>query len=172
MDQIAQAMGGGSFSADVSDSSKISVTVGDGAMEGNYSIEVLDAGSYATSMSTSAWTADAGSVHTYAISLSGVSHSLTVADNSVGSVAAAINSQYGDQVRATVVKWAAAIDGLPDLVAGFAVGGCGAGADLQRNRPSDPADHRRVGSYEVNGSGKRSPAPRGRFRSPAASRST
>ena len=104
VDGIAQAMGGSSFQADVSDSSKLAVTLGDGAMEGNYSIEVQDAGAYATSMSTSAWAADAGTVHTYQLSLSGANHALTVADNSVGSIAAAINSQYGDQVRATVVN--------------------------------------------------------------------
>jgi flagellar hook-associated protein 2 len=104
VDGISQAMGGSSFQSEISDSSKLSVTLGDGAMEGNYSIEVLDAGAYATSMSTAAWAADAGTVHAYQLSLSGVNHALTVADNSVGSIAAAINSQYGDQVRATVVN--------------------------------------------------------------------
>ena len=103
-DSISQAMGGSSFQAEVSDDSKISVTLGDGAMEGNYSIEVVDAGAYATSMTSSAWVTDNGAVRTYQLSLGGVTHSVTPADNSVGSVAAAINAQYGDQVRAVVVN--------------------------------------------------------------------
>src|SRR5215813_745739 len=46
VDGIAQAMGGSSFQTEISDTSKVSVTLGDGAMEGNYSIEVEDAGAY------------------------------------------------------------------------------------------------------------------------------
>src|SRR6266550_5286105 len=45
---ITQSLGGSSFQATVSDPSKLSVTLGDGAMEGNYSVEVLNAGKYAT----------------------------------------------------------------------------------------------------------------------------
>ena len=104
LDGISQAMGGSSFQTDVSDPSKVSVTLGDGAMEGDYSIEVEDSGAYAASMSTSAWVADAGTEHSYQLSLNGTNYPLSVADNSVGSIAAAINSQYGDQVRATVVN--------------------------------------------------------------------
>jgi flagellar capping protein FliD len=104
LDSISQAMGGSSFQSQVSDSSKVSVTLGDGAMEGNYSIEVVDAGAFATSMSSSAWVTDSGAVHDYQLSLGGVTYAVTPADNSAGAVAGAINSKYGDQVRATVVN--------------------------------------------------------------------
>src|SRR5215470_4831699 len=40
IDGITQSLGGSSFQASVSDPSKLSVTLSDGAVEGNYSIEV------------------------------------------------------------------------------------------------------------------------------------
>jgi flagellar hook-associated protein 2 len=104
IDGITQSLGGGSFQASVSDPSKLSVTLSDGAVEGNYSIEVLDAGSFATSMSTSSWVNAPGAPHPYKISIGGVQHSIFATDNSAGSVAAAINSQYGSQVHATVIN--------------------------------------------------------------------
>ena len=104
LDKISAAVGGSSFDASVSDSAKLSVTLGDGAQEGNYSVEVVDAGAYASSLSTSAWVADAGAPHTYKIKISGVEHDVFAYDNSAASVATAINSQFGDQVRAVVVN--------------------------------------------------------------------
>ena len=47
VDGIGRALGGSSFTATVSDPSKVAVTLGDGAMEGSYSAEVLDAGAFA-----------------------------------------------------------------------------------------------------------------------------
>src|SRR5690349_14607280 len=41
---VQDAMGGASFEASVSDDTKISASVGDGAVEGVYSIEVTDPG--------------------------------------------------------------------------------------------------------------------------------
>src|SRR5215471_6505255 len=104
IDGIARSLGGSSFQAEVSAPSKLSVTLGDGAVEGNYSIEVLDAGAYASSLSTAKWVAAGGAPHTYKIVLDGVQHSVFAADNSAASVAAAINAQYSDKVRATVVN--------------------------------------------------------------------
>jgi flagellar hook-associated protein 2 len=102
--QISDAVSGGSFSASVSDTSKVSATLGDGAVEGSYSIEVVDPGAYATSMTSSAWVAATGSAHTYTLSVGGVQYSVTPSDNSAASVASAINSQYGDKVRAIVLN--------------------------------------------------------------------
>jgi flagellar hook-associated protein 2 len=99
---IGTALGGASLAAAVSDPTKLSVTLGDGAVEGDYSIDVISAGAYATSMTAAAWNGDGQ--HTYQISIGGVPQTLTTADNSAAGVAAAINSQYGDQVRATVVN--------------------------------------------------------------------
>jgi flagellar capping protein FliD len=104
VDKITAAVGGSAFDATVADSSKIAVTLGDGAQEGNYSIQVVDPGAYASSMTTSSWVAASGSPHPYKLTISGVQHDLFAYDNSAASLASAINSQYGDQVRAIVVN--------------------------------------------------------------------
>lgn len=109
---IGQALGGGSFQAAVSDSLKLSATLGDGAIEGNYSVQVVDPGAYATSMTTASWNDAPGPVHTYKLVLGGVQYGVSAADNSAASVASAINSRYGDKVRAIVVNVGSS--GTPD----------------------------------------------------------
>jgi len=100
---IQTAMGGASFQSTVSDPKQVSVSLSDGAQEGEYSIQVLDAGTYATSM-TGDWAPDSGTGHSFQLSFGGNQYSIASADDSAASVATAINSQYGDKVRATVVN--------------------------------------------------------------------
>ena len=103
VDSIEKALGGSSLQATISDPNKVSVTFGEGATEGTYSIDVVDAGAYATSMTARAWVSEGS--HTYQITLDGITNlDLTTMDNTVGSVASAINAQYSDKVRATVVN--------------------------------------------------------------------
>lgn len=104
MQGIQDAMGGAAYEATVSDPAKLSVTLGDGAMEGVYTVDVVDPGAYATSMTTSSW--NSTGTHSYQLTFDGgaTNSPITPADNSVGSVAAAINSQYGDKVRAIVLN--------------------------------------------------------------------
>ena len=104
LDKISGALGGSSFDAAVSDSSKLSVTLGEGAQEGEYSVQVVDPGTYATSLSTSNWVADPGAPHPYQVSIAGIQHELFAYDNTPAGVAAAINTQFGDRVRAIVVN--------------------------------------------------------------------
>lgn len=104
VDTITNSLSGSSFQATVSDPTKLSATLGDGAIEGNYEIEVVDAGSYATSLGSATWTTDAGPTHTYQLSIGGQQYAVNAADNSAASVAAAINTQYSDKVRATVLN--------------------------------------------------------------------
>ena len=101
---IQAAMGGAAFQSTVSDPTKLSVSLGDGAMEGVYSVNVVSAGSYGTSMTTNAWNATGS--HTYQLTLDGgtTTYNITPADHSVTSIAAAINAQYSDKVRAIVVN--------------------------------------------------------------------
>jgi flagellar hook-associated protein 2 len=68
-----------------------------------YSLEVINPGSYATSMTPSAWHNAAGT-HTYQLSVGGTLHTITPANNSSATVAKAINDSYGDQVHAAVVN--------------------------------------------------------------------
>jgi flagellar hook-associated protein 2 len=102
--QIQDAMGGAAYEATISDPAKLSATLGDGAMEGVYSVQVVSAGSYGTSMTTSGWSSSGS--HTYQLTLDAgtTKFDITPADTSIASVAAAINSQYSDKVRAIVVN--------------------------------------------------------------------
>ena len=100
---IQDALGGSSYGAAVSDLATLSVTLGDGAVEGSYSVEVLDPGARATSITTASWVADTA-VHDYQLSFGGQTYAIDAADNSAAGVAAAINTQYGDRVSAAVVN--------------------------------------------------------------------
>jgi flagellar hook-associated protein 2 len=154
IDQITAAVGGSAFDASVSDTSKLSVTLGDGAQEGNYSVEVVDPGAYASSLSTATWVEAPGAPHAYSISISGVQHQVFAQDNSAAGVASAINTQFGDQVRAIVVNVGSAqtpdyrlslqatqLGNLtPDLLDG--------GSSLQTQQTSGT-----LAQYIVNGSG-------------------
>jgi flagellar capping protein FliD len=104
LDRITAAVGGSAFDASVSDTSKLSVTLGDGAQEGNYSVEVVDPGAYASSLGTATWVEAPGAPHAYSLSISGVQHQVFAQDNTAAGVASAINTQFGDQVRAIVVN--------------------------------------------------------------------
>jgi flagellar hook-associated protein 2 len=103
---LGSAAGSAGLQAAISDPSVVSAVVGDGAMEGNYSIQVEDAGAYAASMSSAAWPGSKGSAqreHAYRLVVGGESYDIAPADDSAGSVAAAINAAAGGKVRATVV---------------------------------------------------------------------
>src|SRR5579864_3030052 len=86
---LEDAMGGAAFQATVSDPTKLSVTLGDGAMEGVYSVDVVSAGSYGTSITANAW--NSTGAHTYQLTFDGgaTTFGITPADKSVGGLAAA-----------------------------------------------------------------------------------
>jgi flagellar hook-associated protein 2 len=101
---IAGSLTGSAFQATVSDPTKAGVTVSTGAAEGDYTIDVVNAGVYATSMTAGNWAGGTDSTRTYQLTLGGVTYSLSPADNSASSVVSAINSSYGDKVHATLVN--------------------------------------------------------------------
>ena len=117
---IGTAMSGASFNADVSNadgsaSTAVSATLGDGATQGVYAIDVQDIGAYATSMSTSSWDSTetvSGTPDTFQLLVGNSTYSITGTDDSAGSVAAAINANYGNLVNATVVN--VGTDATPD----------------------------------------------------------
>jgi flagellar hook-associated protein 2 len=100
---IQTALDGSSFQATISDPTIVSATVADGAQEGNYSISVTTPGAYATSLTTSTW-ASSGGAATYTLVVNGADYNVSATDDSAATVAAAINSQYGNLVDATVVN--------------------------------------------------------------------
>jgi flagellar hook-associated protein 2 len=106
---IADAVGGTSFQTDISNPSVVSTTLGDGVQEGNYSIEVQDAGAYSTSLTANTWVDTPGPAQTYQLWVGDETNpanemDITPADNSAQSVAAAINAQAGSKVRAVAVN--------------------------------------------------------------------
>jgi flagellar hook-associated protein 2 len=104
---ISEALSGSSYQADISDPTVVSATLADGAQEGVYAIQVSDIGSYATSLTRQSWNTDpdpSGQPTTYTLTIGNNNYSITGTDNSAASVASAINSRYGNLVRATVVN--------------------------------------------------------------------
>src|SRR5450755_3882970 len=101
---IDQSMAASSLQANISNTSLVGATISDGATEGNYSIEVDDIGAYATSLSASSWPGTSTSSSSYNLVINGTPEAIKTSDNSATGVAAAINSQYGGQVQATVVN--------------------------------------------------------------------
>jgi len=104
---IQDALGGSGMNTTVSDPSVASVTVGDGAVQGAYSINVTSIGAYATSLSSQTWNAassSSGTPSTYNLVVGGNSYSISPSDDSAATVASTINAQYGSLVQATAVN--------------------------------------------------------------------
>ena len=105
--QIGTALGGSAFQTDVSSPNVLDVSVADGAQEGYYSMNVTSIGAYESSMSTQNWNvpeASNGKPTTFTLVVGNQNYSVTGADNSAQSVAAAINANYGNLVQATTVN--------------------------------------------------------------------
>lgn len=104
---ISDALSGSGMDSTVSDPSVASVTVGDGAVQGAFTIDVSSIGSYATSLSSTTWNAPAnasGKTTSFNLLVGGTTYSFTPADNSAATVASTINAQYGNLVQATAVN--------------------------------------------------------------------
>jgi flagellar hook-associated protein 2 len=151
---IAQALDGSSFLTSTDDSGVLDSTVSQGVTEGNYSVKVSDVGAFASSLSTAAWTAEDGAVQTYKLTVGVNEYSISPADNSAASVASAINQQYGNKVRASVLNVGSVASpdyrlSLQAVKLGDAVVGVKRnGANLQTEQTKG-----RLASYEVQGSG-------------------
>jgi flagellar hook-associated protein 2 len=92
------------YVATSSDTSVVTASVSAGALDSNYSIQVSDMGAYSTMM-TGTWKGTAGgTADPYQLWIGGTEYDVAAADNSAPSVAAAINSSYGNLVHATVVN--------------------------------------------------------------------
>jgi flagellar hook-associated protein 2 len=104
---ISDAMGGSGMNTSVSDPTVASVTVGDGAAPGAYTIDVSSIGSYATSLTSGTWndvTDPTGQTTTYNLVVGSNTYAFTPTDNSAATVASTINAQYGNLVQATAVN--------------------------------------------------------------------
>jgi flagellar hook-associated protein 2 len=103
---IGTALGGSSFQSSVSSPNVLNVSVGDGAQQGYYSMNVSSIGAYESSMSSANWNVPevASKPTTFTLVVGNQNYSVTAADNSAQSVADAINANYGNLVQATTVN--------------------------------------------------------------------
>ncbi|MFB3825891.1 MAG: flagellar filament capping protein FliD [Bryobacteraceae bacterium] len=115
VESIADAMGSAAFQAEVSDSTVAAAALGAGALEGVYSIKVIDLGSYTTTLSPAAdgvnitQVADPAQQNiasgtSFTLNVGGAEYDLTLSSSSLNALAAAINAQTAANVRATVVN--------------------------------------------------------------------
>lgn len=108
---VESAVGSSSYEAVLSGGAVATVTLGAGAMEGNYSIEVTSLGAYSTAISkdtglpkvTDPKASSISEAETYTLYVNGVAWALKPAANTLASLASTINSS-GAAVRATVVN--------------------------------------------------------------------
>jgi flagellar capping protein FliD len=114
---LDQVMGGTAIGATLSDTN-VSATVGEGAVQGNYTVEVNDLGAYTTTMtsdsgpnkvtdpSTGTISSAASPVYTLTVGTGSATqtYTLTPAANTLNDLVTAINTQAGTQVNATVVN--------------------------------------------------------------------
>jgi flagellar hook-associated protein 2 len=104
---IGQALSGSSFETEISNPSEVSATLGDGAMEGVYSIQVNSIGAYAASLTAQSWDTAGGTSSnpaSYTLVIGTQNYTITPQDDTAAEVASAINSEYGNLVRATAVN--------------------------------------------------------------------
>jgi flagellar hook-associated protein 2 len=104
---IGQALSGSSFETEISNPSEVSATLGDGAMEGVYSIQVNSIGAYAASLTAQSWDSAGGTSDnpaSYTLVIGTQNYTITPQDDTAAGVASAINSEYGNLVRATAVN--------------------------------------------------------------------
>ncbi len=111
LDSVDTALGSASFEASLSGAEVVDVSIGTGAMEGSYSIEVTSLGAYSTAISSDAGLPkvadpDAGSISAaaeFTLTVGGVTRTLRPASKTLTALAAAINAS-GAGARATVVN--------------------------------------------------------------------
>src|SRR5262249_49870656 len=107
LSNLQDAVGGASFDTTVSDPSLVGVTLGNGVIEGNYSVEVLDAGAYSTSLTSHAWvntTNAPGETHTYQLWIDGAETDMQPGKNGPKAVATGIKAGAGGKFRAIAVN--------------------------------------------------------------------
>ena len=100
---IQSALDGSSYQTTISSPTVCSATVADGAQQGNYSISVTSPGAYQSSLTTTTW-ASTGGAASYTLVVGGSDYTVSATDDSAATVAAAINTQYGNLVDASAVN--------------------------------------------------------------------
>ena len=107
---LETATGKSSLYSTVSDDTAAAATVGSGALAGTYSLQIDDVGTYSSVMSSSGTavtdpgSGGIGSSKNYTLTIGSQQYDITAASTSLSDLVAAINSQAGSDVRATLVN--------------------------------------------------------------------
>jgi flagellar hook-associated protein 2 len=108
---ITGAAGTGSLTATAADSSVVSAHLGTGALEGTYTIEVIDLGSYRNTMSKDGLPAvsdpSSGSISSstsYTLTVGSAAYAIQPSGSSLNQLVAAINAKAEAGVQATIVN--------------------------------------------------------------------
>jgi flagellar hook-associated protein 2 len=108
---LESATGTSSLASSVSDGAVLKPTLGAGALEGTYSLQVVNLGAYSSVMSSAglAVVSDPGAQNitqasSYTLTVDGVNYTLTPAGASLNDLVAAINAQTEAGVQATLVN--------------------------------------------------------------------
>ncbi len=115
LNSIESAMGASAYQATETNPSVLSVSVGAGAMEGAYSVEVVALGSYTSAMSAdldilAPGTQGLGNGASVNLKVGGIDHTLWPDDTSLSALARAINEETEAHVRAVIVNVGSAAD--------------------------------------------------------------
>ena len=160
---VASALGGSAFQTSVSSNNVADVSVGDGAREGYYSMNVTSIGAYETSMSTANWNVaqvPPGTPTTFTLVVGNQNYSVTPAGNSAQSVVDSINAQYGNLVQATTVIVAPGDTRIslrsaslgPSTLNLLQVPGSATTTSLQQQAPTGYAISQTTASWDTSGS--------------------
>ena len=104
---IGDALGGSNFQSTITQPTAVSASIGNGAVEGDYTINVTNIGAYAKSLTSQTWNSapdPSGNPSTYELMVAGKGYSFTPTGSSAASVASAINLQYSNMVQALAVN--------------------------------------------------------------------
>lgn len=112
VESIQASVGGAALHSDISDSSVVSANVSEGALEGDYQVEVASLGAYTSTLSPDANVLKVADPNTqnvsyaavYNLVVNGVTFHLQPIDTTLTSLTDAINSNTAAGVRATIVN--------------------------------------------------------------------
>ncbi|MCE5306906.1 MAG: flagellar filament capping protein FliD [Acidobacteriales bacterium] len=157
---LQSSTGTSSYTSTTSTAGVVRATVGDGAMEGTYQIEVTNLGSYSNSMSKDGLTqvsdpatGNIASGNTFTLTVDGVDHELT-GFTTLSGLTAAINADTDANVQATIVNLGST--STPDYRLSLQSKKLGSTsiqlADSESNVLMDTLATGAAASYKVNGS--------------------
>jgi flagellar hook-associated protein 2 len=156
---LESALTDNSYSTTVSDGTVVRASVAGTVLEGTYSVEVIDVGSYTNTMSmndlptvTDPFTENISAESSFTLTVDGVDYTITPESNTLSAMAEAINAETDADVQATIVN--IGTSSSPDYRLSLQSGKLG-GTTIQLNDGSrdllDTLSTGTLATYKVNG---------------------